>query len=247
MKIILSPVKGWWKKRLSLKSPVDEKRSGRPSILRKVQKMVISKSLHKREWSTRKLASKLTIKGPNASKTLSIDIWGPILEPIHAKGLFYAKFPKIRWQMTSAFHGGTEVNSLKTWWGLYLQDECPAYLSVPGTRKNDRIWPKNRSKVKPMQKSKFAPKIIVWVAVTASVVSELHAWPPNRTVRAKYNQESILSPFLPDDMNMTGDTGKVTERRFHEIMLDLTLLQNGAQAHKDTETQGWLWQNFSQF
>ena len=112
------------------------------------------------------------------------------------------------------------------------------YLLVPGNRKNDGIWAKQRSKVEPIQKSKFAPKIIVWVAVTASVVSKVHAWPPNRTVRAKYNQESILSPFLPDDMNMTGDTGKVTERRFHEIMLDLTLLQNGAPAHKDTETQG---------
>jgi hypothetical protein len=54
MKIIFSPVKGWWKKRLSQKSLVSEKRSGRPSILRKVQKMVISKSLHKRGWSTRK-------------------------------------------------------------------------------------------------------------------------------------------------------------------------------------------------
>jgi len=48
MKIILSPVEGWWKKRLSQKSLVAEKRSGRPSILRKVQKMVISKSCHKR-------------------------------------------------------------------------------------------------------------------------------------------------------------------------------------------------------
>jgi hypothetical protein len=48
MKIIFSPVKGWWKKRLSQISLVDEKRSGRPSILRKVQKNVISKSLHKR-------------------------------------------------------------------------------------------------------------------------------------------------------------------------------------------------------
>jgi hypothetical protein len=91
-----------------------------------------------------------------------------------------------------------------------------------------------------MQKSKFAPKIIVWVAMTASGVSKVHAWPPNRTVRAKYNQESILSPFLPDFINMTGDTGKVTERRFHENMLDLTLLKNGAPAHKATETQGWL-------
>jgi hypothetical protein len=54
-------VKGWGKKRLSQKSFVAVKRSGRPSILRKVKKMVISKSLHNRGRSTRKLASKLTI------------------------------------------------------------------------------------------------------------------------------------------------------------------------------------------
>jgi hypothetical protein len=52
MKIILSPVKGWHKKRLSRKYPVDEKRSGRPSMLRQVQKMVISKSVHKRGQNT---------------------------------------------------------------------------------------------------------------------------------------------------------------------------------------------------
>jgi hypothetical protein len=52
---------GWWKKRLSQKSLVDEKRSGRPSILRKVQKLVIYKSVHKRGWNTRKLASKQII------------------------------------------------------------------------------------------------------------------------------------------------------------------------------------------
>jgi hypothetical protein len=45
-------------------------------------------------------------------------------------------------------------------------------------------------------------------------VSELHVLPPNQTERAKYNQENILSLFLPDDMNKTSDTGKVTERRF---------------------------------
>jgi hypothetical protein len=87
------------------------------------------------------------------------------------------------------------------------------------------------------QKSKFAPKIIFWVAMTASGVSKLHVLLPNQTVREKYSQESILSLFLPDDMNMTGDTGKVTERRFYENMLDLTLLQNRASAHKVTETQ----------
>ncbi len=114
-------MKGWHKKRLSQKSPVDEKRSGRPSILRQVQKMVISKSVHKRGQNTRKLASKLTIWGPKARKTLSIYIWVVILEPIHAKGLVYAKYPKKRRKMTSVFQGETEVNREQTSGRLYFQ------------------------------------------------------------------------------------------------------------------------------
>ncbi len=55
----------------------------------------------------------------NASKTLSMEIWVSILEPIHARGQFYAKSPKIRLQMTSVFQGVTD--SLKTWGGFYLQ------------------------------------------------------------------------------------------------------------------------------
>jgi hypothetical protein len=85
---------------------------------------------------------------------------------------------------------------------------------VPGNRKNDGVWAKHKSKVEPIQKSKFAPKIIVWGAMTASGVSKIHVLAPNQTVRAKYNQESILSLFLPDEMKKTRDTGKVTARRF---------------------------------
>jgi hypothetical protein len=97
---------------------------------------------------------------------------------------------------------------------IIFTDEDPMYLSVSGTRKNDRVWAKKRSKVEPIQKSNFAPKIMVWGTMAASGVSELHVLPPNQTERAKYNQENILSLFLPDDMNKKGDTGKVTERRF---------------------------------
>jgi hypothetical protein len=71
--------------------------------------------------------------------------------------------------------------------------------------------------------------------------------PPNQTLGVKYNQVSILFLFLPDGMKKAGDTGIVTERRFHENMLDLTLLQDGESAHKATETQEWLWNNYSQF
>jgi hypothetical protein len=81
---------------------------------------------------------------------------------------------------------------------------------------------------------------MVWGAMAASGVSNLHGLPPNQTVRAKYNQESILSLYLPDDMNKAGATRIITQRRFHENMLDLTLLQDRASAHKATETQDWL-------
>jgi hypothetical protein len=85
MKIIFSPVKGWRKKRLSQKSLVDKKRSGRPSILRKVQKIVISKSLHLRGRSTKKLASKLTIRGLQCSKDtihryVRFDLWSLFMQ-----------------------------------------------------------------------------------------------------------------------------------------------------------------------
>jgi hypothetical protein len=89
---------------------------------------------------------------------------------------------------------------------IIFTDECLVYLLVTGNRKNDGIWAKKRSKVELIQKFKFAPKIMVWGAMTASDVSKLHVLSPNQTVRAKYIQESILSLFLPDDMNKTGDT-----------------------------------------
>jgi hypothetical protein len=71
--------------------------------------MVISKSLHIKGRSTRKLASKLTFRGLQSSKDTVRSF-----EPIHAKGLFYAKSLKIRLQVTSVFQEVTEVNSLKT-------------------------------------------------------------------------------------------------------------------------------------
>jgi hypothetical protein len=43
------------------KSLLDKKRSGCPSVLGKKAKLVISKSVQKRGWSTRKLAKKFTL------------------------------------------------------------------------------------------------------------------------------------------------------------------------------------------
>jgi hypothetical protein len=164
--------------------------------------MVISKSVHKRGWSTRKLASNLTIRGPQCSKRTVHRNQGSILEPIHARGLFYAKSLKIRRQNTDR---SGQFEDLRK---IILTHECPVYLSVPGTHKNDCVWAKNTPKVEPIQTSKLFLKIMVWGAMTASGVSIVQATcvPPNQTLRAKNSQETILSLFLPDDMNKAGDT-----------------------------------------
>jgi hypothetical protein len=88
---------------------------------------------------------------------------------------------------------------------------------------------------------------MVWGAMTAAGPSKIHVLPPNQTVTAKYYQENIFSPFLLDDINRAGDTGSVTERRFHENMLELNLQQSGASAHTAKETQQWLRNNFPRF
>jgi hypothetical protein len=94
------------------KTHVDEKRSGSPSILRKVQKMVISKSLLIKRRSTRKLASKLTFRGLQSSKDTVYRYLRPIFGAYSCKRPVLCKISKN--QTANDFQEVTEVNSLKT-------------------------------------------------------------------------------------------------------------------------------------
>ena len=50
------------------KSVEFREKSGRPKVLKKPAKLVISKSMHKRGWSRRKLSNKLSARGHPCSK-----------------------------------------------------------------------------------------------------------------------------------------------------------------------------------
>ncbi len=133
-------MKGWWKKRLSQKSPVDEKRSWRSSILRKVKKMVIYKSLHKRGRSTGKLANKLTIQGPQCSKDTVHWYLRFNLGAYSCKRLILRKISKNLTINGFIFPRRDRSGQSEDLMRIIFTDECPVYLSVPGTLKNDRIW-----------------------------------------------------------------------------------------------------------
>ncbi len=86
----------------------------------KFKKMVISKSVHKRWWSTRKLASNLTIQSPKCSKDTVHGNLRFNLRAYSCKRPVLRKISKIRQQITSVFQEETGVYSLKTWGRLYL-------------------------------------------------------------------------------------------------------------------------------
>jgi hypothetical protein len=154
-------VEGLCKKRLSQKSHVDEKRSGRHSILRKVKKMVISKSLHKKGRSTRKLASKLNIQGPQSPKTPSKDIWDLFFGACSCKRPVLRKISRNQMANDFSFPRSDRSGQFKDLRMIIFNDEGPMYMPVPRTCKNVRFGAKKRSKMEPIQKSKFAPKFMV--------------------------------------------------------------------------------------
>ena len=70
------------------------------------------------------------------------------------------------------------------WSKVIFIDECPVYLTAIGNRKTDCIWARDRTNVKPMEKSKFSAKIMIWDAMRATGASALHILPQNLTVAA---------------------------------------------------------------
>ena len=62
-------INNWWKRYKLNVSLQDKPRSGRPSSIERVAKIVISKSLRKMRHSTRSIAKRLTAQGHQTSKT----------------------------------------------------------------------------------------------------------------------------------------------------------------------------------
>ncbi len=151
------------------------KRRGVESLLRKVQKMVNPKSLYKRGRSTRKLASKLTIQGPQCPKNtlhryLRFDLWSLFIQ----EACFTQNLQK---------PDGKWLQFAKEWqkWTVWRLENAYIYR----WRFSVSFWTKKRSKLEPIQNSKFAPKLMVWGTMSASGVSEQHVLPPNQTERSK--------------------------------------------------------------
>ena len=87
-----SAVAKWMKKHQQGQSLSDKPRSGRPKVLDRVSKIVIAKSLTKKQQSTRKLATRLTAAGHQVSRNT---VHRYFMKNLGCQAFVQRKIPKI--------------------------------------------------------------------------------------------------------------------------------------------------------
>ena len=162
-----SSVSRWYKRYQDGESLIDRKRSGRPTVQKKVSKLVLAKSLTKKRQSTRKLAERLSRSGHHMSH---MTVHNYLTKKLGAKAFKRPKIPKL-----TKKHVQKRLNfcrerlnwTVDDWKKVIWSDESPYALFAEGNSKNDVIWAKGVEDVEPIEKVKFSPKVMVWGAMTS--------------------------------------------------------------------------------
>ena len=69
--------------------------------------------------------------------------------------------------------------SSEQWASVIFSDEAPFYLCEPSNRQIDRVWSSDGQNIPPVLTIKFPPHLMVWGAMSARGVSQLHFIPRN--------------------------------------------------------------------
>ena len=78
---------------------------------------------------------------------------------------------------------------------------------------NDRMWEKEKTSVPPRLVSKHPARIMVWGAMSALGLTELHVVPQKQTVDTQYYTREILENSLLPSLARTASTGRVLEKK----------------------------------
>ena len=235
-----SSVVRWFQKHNSGEDLSDRKRSGRPTVMSKISKMVVSKSLTKKRQSTRKLAERLTRHGHAMSHTT---VHNYLTQKLGVRSFKRCKIPKLTEEHVRKrlrFCRERLNWTVEDWKKIIWSDESPYLLYPDGNSKNDVIWAREKQEVEPIEKMKFSPKVMIWGAMTATCLSELHIVPQNTTINAQYYQENILEENLLPMINRVVSTGPITQRKCPKIKSEMTFMQDGARCHTAATSLQWL-------
>lgn len=240
-------VNKWWRRFVTGQSLGDRPRSGRPSKVSRVAKIVCAKAANKRGQSVRKISSKLTRKGYKISKTtvqrcmtlsLGLKAYRRAQKPKLSK-----KQQKKRVEFCESIKNWTKKDFQKVVWS----DESMFELEHSSNPQNDRVWAKEKASVPPRLVSKHPAKIMVWGAMSAQALTELHVVPQGQSVDSEYYVTEILEKSLLPSLNRNASTGTLLQKKMVPGMSPPIFQQDGAPAHTSKEAQNWLQQKLPSF
>ena len=180
----------WWFRFKQNYSLTHRKGAGRPKKMNMAAKMVIVKSLGKRHHSTRKLSTKLKLKGYQISKST---VHNYLRNQLAVKAFKRPKKPKLTQnQMINRHKFCKKVKNWTVHFKVMCFDESLFELFHSSNTQNDRIWAHSTQDVLPRETIKNPPKIMVWSMMSYRGLSDLHFIPPKQTVNALYYVSDIL-------------------------------------------------------
>ena len=126
-------------------------------------------------------------------------------------------------------------------------DESSFEILHTSNPQNDRVWARDVDDVPPRITVKNPSKIMVWGAMSALGLSELHFVPKGQTVNAAYYVNEILTKSLLPAVNRSATGGSVLETKMVPGGSRPIFMQDGAPAHTAKRTQDWCRMNVPGF
>ncbi|KAI6652432.1 hypothetical protein LOD99_7446 [Oopsacas minuta] len=154
----LRTIQRWWARYRRGQDLGHKVGAGRPKMITREAKIVISKSLGKIRQFTRKIAIKLKRKGYGISEST---VHRYLKETIGATAYKRHKIPKLTEKQREnglIFCIERENWNLDEWKRVLWSDESPYELFHPSPAKNDRVWSTDSSKIPLREVIKNPPK-----------------------------------------------------------------------------------------
>ena len=240
-------IRRWWASYTLGKSLKNLPGRGRKDSIPRVAKIVISKSVSKRQQSTRKLSKRLKVKGISISH---MSVHRYLTNVIGAKSFKRPVKPRLTDKQKAnrvSFCKERKYWTVDDWRRILFSDESPFEIFHTPNRQNDRIWAKNNLTLLPQEKIKFPSKLHVWGMMSYCALSDLHIIPVGSTVTAKYYVEEILTKSILPSLKRKRKTGSILVRQLLPNMSNYIFQQDGAPAHHAKVTQEWCKLNLQSF
>ena len=240
-------IQRWWKTFSTVKSVADKPRSGRPSAISTVAKIVMKKTAGKTRQSARKLAKRLTEKGHLVSDRTVRRYWTSTLGLKAYKIRVRPKLTEKQKAHRLRFCQERKEWTVDDWKRVLFSDESPFQLFHHPNRQNERVWARNPAEVPTASSVKFPPKLMVWGMMSYQGLSQLHVVPKKTSINAEYCVENILKKVCLPAINRRKADGSVLERRMVGRRSSCIFQQDGAPAQRSARAQKWCQENLPDF